>query len=78
VVVGERQVEDAEAFMRDLAGRIAGRIQLTTDGVSAYPNAGGMAFRHNVDFAQLIKQYASPREGRACYSPAVCTALASE
>jgi IS1 family transposase len=71
--VGERQREDAEAFMLDLADRVTGRIQLTTDGLSAYPNAVGLAFRHNIDFAQLVKQYTSPREGQARYSPAICT-----
>lgn len=72
--VGGRQVEDAEAFMLDLKDRLSGRIQLTTDGHSAYPNAVGLAFRHNIDFAQLIKQYATARgEGR--YSPPVCTGV---
>lgn len=72
--VGGRQNEDAAAFMTDLSERLRDRIQLTTDGLSAYPNAVGLAFRHNIDFAQLVKQYASPsREGQARYSPAVCT-----
>ncbi|HEY4451548.1 MAG TPA: IS1 family transposase [Solirubrobacteraceae bacterium] len=72
--VGGRQVEDAEAFMVDLSERVTGRIQLTTDGNAAYPNAVGLAFRHNIDFAQFVKQYASPpREGQVRYSPAVCT-----
>jgi IS1 family transposase len=72
--VGERKHEDAAAFMTDLSERVTGRIQLTTDGHTAYPNAVGLAFRHNIDFAQLVKQYASPpREGQARYSPAICT-----
>lgn len=71
--VGGRQVEDAEAFMVDLSDRLLDRIQLTTDGHSAYPNAVGLAFRHNIDFAQLIKQYASARDRQARYSPAICT-----
>jgi IS1 family transposase len=71
--VGGRQHEDAEAFMVDLAGRLRERIQLTTDGLAAYPNAVGLAFKRDIDFAQLIKQYASPREGQARYSPAICT-----
>ena len=54
--VGGRQREDAEAFMVDLAGRLRERIQLPTDGLSAYPNAVGLAFKRNIDFAQLIKQ----------------------
>jgi IS1 family transposase len=72
--VGGRQNEDAEAFMLDLKSRLTRRIQLTTDGLPAYPNAVGLAFRHNIDFAQLVKQYAAdPRTGQARYSPPVCT-----
>jgi len=70
--VGGRQVEDATAFMEDLRDRLRDRIQLTTDGHGAYPNAVGMAFRHNIDFAQLVKTYATDRSiGR--YSPPICT-----
>jgi IS1 family transposase len=69
--VGERKYEDAAEFMLDLKGRLRDRIQLTTDGHSAYPNAVGLAFRHNIDFAQIIKQYATAASaGR--YSPPVC------
>ncbi len=72
--VGGRQWEDAEAFMLDLRERVTGRIQLTTDGHSAYPNAVGLAFGRSIDFAQLIKRYASdPRAGQARYSPPICT-----
>ncbi|HWW89448.1 MAG TPA: IS1 family transposase [Solirubrobacteraceae bacterium] len=70
--VGGRQNEDAEAFMLDLSDRLTGRIQLTTDGHGSYPNAVGLAFRHNIDFAQLIKTFATDRSvGR--YSPPICT-----
>ena len=58
--------------MTDLSGRLRNRIQLTTDGHGAYPNAVGLAFRHNIYFAQLIKQYTTDRSvGR--YSPPICT-----
>jgi IS1 family transposase len=73
--VGDRKQEDAEAFLHDLRSRLRNRIQLTTDGHAAYPNAVGLAFRRDIDFAQLIKHYASPREGQARYSPAVCTGV---
>ena len=73
--VGSRQHEDAEAFIADLSERVRDRIQLTTDGLAAYPNAVGLAFGRNIDFAQLVKQYTSPREGQARYSPAVCTGI---
>jgi IS1 family transposase len=72
--VGGRQNEDAAAFMLDLKSRLRERVQLTTDGHSAYPNAVGLAFGRNIDFAQLVKQYAAgDRSGQVRYSPAVCT-----
>jgi IS1 family transposase len=74
--VGQRAFEDAAAFMTDLSERVANRIQLTTDGHGAYPNAVGMAFKRNIDFAQLVKKYAAdPRTGQARYSPPVCTGV---
>jgi IS1 family transposase len=72
--VGARQQEDADAFMLDLASRLRNRIQLTTDGLGSYPNAVGLAFKRDIDFAQLVKSYASEqRTGEARYGPAVCT-----
>jgi IS1 family transposase len=72
--VGGRAFEDAPAFLEDLKDRLSGRIQLTTDDHGAYPNAVGMVFRRDIDFAQLVKTYASdPRAGQTRYSPAVCT-----
>jgi IS1 family transposase len=70
--VGERKHEDADAFMLDLKDRLRDRIQLTTDGLGSYPNAVGLAFRHNIDFAQLVKQYTADRSGEARHSPASC------
>jgi IS1 family transposase len=70
--VGGRAFEDAHAFLDDLAGRLAGRIQLTTDGHGAYPNAVGLVFRREIDYAQLVKTYTTDRSvGR--YSPPICT-----
>lgn len=71
--VGGRGQSDAIQFMLDLAGRITTRIQLTTDGHGVYPLAVWEAFGTDIDFAQLIKTYAAPRESEARYSPAVCT-----
>lgn len=72
---GDRSVPSAEAFLSDLADRLAGRIQLTTDGHSSYGTAVGMTFLDNgVDYAQLIKKYgAAPDKGpERKYSPGVC------
>jgi len=57
--VGKRTAEYAEAFIGDLASRLAGRIQLTTDGLKVYVNAVEEAFGRDIDFAQLVKIYGS-------------------
>lgn len=57
-LVGRRDREAAYAFMDDLARRMAGRIQLTSDGFHAYVDAVQVAFtKDSVDFAMLVKQY---------------------
>lgn len=71
-LVGERTSDDADVFLRDLAGRTANRIQLSTDGHSMYEATVGPAFRHDVDWAQIQKTYASAPDQRK-YSPPVCT-----
>ena len=59
--------------MHDLKDRLVGRIQLTSDGLSAYPGAVEMAFGADVDYSQLIKHYTRPLEAEARYSPPICT-----
>lgn len=75
-LVGQRVQESAQRFMRDVASRLANRVQMTTDGhpmyLTAVENAFGWAM---VDFAQLVKTYGQPEdaEGQRRYSPLVCT-----
>src|SRR3989454_3063922 len=75
--VGRRDGFTAQAFIRDLAERLASRVQLTTDGHKVYLEAVEGAFGSNIDYAMLIKMYegdsgkSAPAERR--YSPAVCT-----
>jgi IS1 family transposase len=61
--VGKRDAVNAYEFIGDLSGRIAEqhRPQLTTDGLDAYIDAVEEHFGADVDFAQLVKQYAHPR-----------------
>ena len=60
--------------MDDLRSRMANRIQLTSDGHSAYLEAVEGAFGGDVDYAQLVKLYGKPDEGAAVrYSPGECT-----
>jgi IS1 family transposase len=72
-LVGERTKYDAAVFLEDLAGRMAGRIQLSTDGHPMYESSVRQAFGVDVDWAVIQKTYASdPKEGGK-YSPPVCT-----
>ena len=54
---GGRDTEDAMLFIGDLDQRLIKRIQLTSDGYNAYPEAVSMHFGNNIDYAQLIKSY---------------------
>lgn len=70
-LVGTRRAGAAREFLDDLHGRLANRIQLTTDGHNAYLDGVDRIFGSDVDYAMLIKVYASvPSAGR--YSPPVC------
>ena len=71
-LVGSRDAGSATEFLQDVAGRLAGRVQLTTDGHKMYLSAVDDAFQGKVDFAQLVKIYGADSEGEKRYSPAVC------
>lgn len=73
-MIGPRDGGIAYDFMQDLAGRLANRVQLTTDGHKAYLEAVEGAFGADIDYAQLIKLYGeSPTKGpERKYSPNVC------
>ena len=74
--VGDRTAASAYHFMHDLKGRLAKRVQLTTDGHGPYRPAIEDAFGCEIDYAMLVKIYGnapdtkSPAEIR--YSPAQC------
>lgn len=71
-LVGNRDGEAAYEFMHDLAGRLAHRVQLTTDGHKPYLAAVENAFGGEVDYAQLVKIFGEgPIDGR--YSQPQCT-----
>ena len=70
-----RDAESAHIFMKNVASRLANRVQLTTDGHRAYLDAVEDAFGGDIDFAQLIKMYGSLDGGKneKKYSPAEYT-----
>jgi len=71
--VGTRDGGAAYHFIHDLKGRLANRVQLTTDGHKAYLEAIEDAFGTEVDYAMLQKIYgAPPQGGEVRYSPAQC------
>ena len=55
--VGDRGSATAMAFLRDVADRMAYRVQISTDGLSAYVDAVEKAFGADVDYGQIIKTY---------------------
>lgn len=59
--VGKRDDVSAYEFMGDLSKRIVGRCQITTDGLKGYIQAVEEHFGADVDFAQLVKNYAPAR-----------------
>jgi IS1 family transposase len=71
-IVGKRDAGSAHALIQDLAGRLAHRIQLTTDGNRVYVNAVEDAFGSAIDYAMLVKVYGPEPGGETRYSPAVC------
>jgi IS1 family transposase len=70
--IGLRDPASARTFIEDLAGRLASRVQLTTDGLKAYLVAVDRAFGEEIDYAMLIKLYGNDPEGQRRYSPATC------
>lgn len=56
-LAGGRDGGTATIFVRDLAGRLAHRVQLTTDGHKPYLEAVEDAFGADIDYAMQIKLY---------------------
>lgn len=71
-LTGMRDPASARTFVEDLAGRLANRIQLTTDGLKLYINAVGRAFGEDIDYGMLVKVYGTDGDNQRRYSPATC------
>jgi IS1 family transposase len=80
-LVGDRSADTATIFVKDLAARLANRIQLTSDGHKPYLIAVADAFGGvPVDYAMLVKIYNEPptQGNEKRYSPAVCCGARKE
>jgi IS1 family transposase len=66
--VGDRSKTTANAFMADVAGRMANRVQVSTDGFHAYAQAVEKSFGSDVDYGQIHKVYGTYAFGERRYS----------
>ena len=76
--VGQRDGKAAAEFLWDIADRVTGRIQITTDAHPAYPAAVKSAFSDEIDYAILQKIYGQAEEPEKRYSPSVCLGVKRE
>jgi IS1 family transposase len=71
--IGARSAFNCYEFMKDLASRLTGRVQLSTDGLHWYQDAVDHAFGIDVDFAKITKVFGAVKGENvtaARYSPA--------
>jgi IS1 family transposase len=68
--VGKRDMENTEAFIRDLRARVPGRPQISSDAWPAYEPAFARAFK-DCDYGQIVKSYNGepPVNAARRYSP---------
>jgi transposase-like protein len=74
-----RDGKAANFFMRDVASRLACRVQMTTDGHHTYLNAVANSFQEDdsIDYAQITKVYGNVYDGSngGRYSPPEVTGI---
>jgi len=71
-LVGLRDLPHARVFMDDIASRLAGRVQLTSDGLKVYVRVVKETFGTDIDYAQLVKVYGTDPLDDRVYSPSIC------
>ena len=70
---GKRDAVGTDCFVDDVAKRVTGRVQITTDGWNAYPDAIRRYLLGRLDYAVMQKNFATPlgqKEASRRYSPA--------
>lgn len=74
-LLGGRDAGYAFQFISDLAGRLANRVQLTSDGHRSYLTAVDDVFGSEIDYGMLVKVYTEGNAGEGAerkYSPGEC------
>lgn len=74
-VVGKRDTATTTRFIGELKSRITSRFQLSTDGFKPYVDAVASVFGNTIDYAQIIKTYATENPGPGRYSPPSVTGI---
>jgi IS1 family transposase len=72
-VVGKRDAYHTKMFISDLAGRLAKRVQVSSDSLAAYADAMERGFGTEVDYGQISKTFAFTnlnKDAASRYSPA--------
>jgi IS1 family transposase len=77
---GKRDYESTDAFVADLASRITGRVQITTDGWPAYPDCIRSHLLDRLDYALMQKIYQADNHPEATrrYAPPRCVGVQIE
>jgi IS1 family transposase len=70
--LGQRDLATAKDFVDDIAKRVKGRVQITTDALRTYLNVIEDAFGAECDYSQLHKIYRTPAGTETRYSPGKC------
>jgi IS1 family transposase len=66
--VGHRNSASAREFVANVAGRMANRVQVSTDGFHSYADAIAKSFGANADYGQIVKVYGTYAFGERRYS----------
>jgi IS1 family transposase len=80
-VTGKRDYRTTEEFAKDFAGRIDGRVQVTSDGWRSYPYLIRKYLLPRLDYAVMQKNYATPPaevEASRRYSPVPLVSITRE
>jgi IS1 family transposase/transposase-like protein len=76
---GKRNTENTDSFVADVAERIVGRVQITTDSFRPYQQIVRKHLLGRLDYATMQKLYAVPftvnGEAARRYAPAQCTGV---
>jgi len=68
-MVGKRDQSTTDAFVADLASRLANKVQISTDGLRLYVAPIVESFGDQVDYAQIVKEFEAEPIGPGRYSP---------